>query len=434
MTTLRQLLEQRTSLTERMRAIHAPHEGKALPEPEQRQFDALRAELEPLTHAIDRQALIDELDRRAGGTPLDGGGDASFDKLASQVTVLDVIRAQMGGTDAASGRAREVSAELEKRSGRPAQGLYFNMGQARAPEQRVYGTLIPAGGPGSNLIQTDVSPNLIDRLREKIVVRALGATVLTGLQGNLSIPRLKASASGQWVAENTAITASDPQTDAVGFTPKHVGGIVEISRQMIQQPSLDVSRMVEDDLSKIIAVAIDRVAITGGGTNEPHGLLAAGSGITILPLGTDGAAPSWDDIIALIAAVDTSNALGGSLAWVTNAKVVSKQRRTLKTTGDTSSNFLQVDPNALAGYSLASTQLVPSNLVKGASGAVCSAEIFGDWSQLVLGFWSELDILVNPFESTAYAKGNVQIRAMATADVGIKQPLAFAASTDMLTT
>jgi HK97 family phage major capsid protein len=431
MTTLRQLLEQRTSLTERMRAIHAPHEGKALPEAEQRQFDALRAELEPLTQAIDRQALIDELDRRAGGTPLDGGGDASFDKLASQVTVLDVIRAQMGGTDAAAGRAREVSAELERRSGRKAEGLYFHMGQAR--EQRVFTTTLPAGGPGGALIQTDVSPNLIDRLREKIVVRALGATVLTGLMGNLSIPRLKASASGTWVAENNAIPPSDPQTDGVGFTPKHVGGIVEISRNMIQQPSLDVARMVEDDLSKIIAVAIDAAALVGGGANQPSGLLSASSGITIVPIAAVGGPPTWDAVIALIAAVDTSNALvGGSLAFATNAKAVSKMRRTIKTSADTASNFIQTDPNALAGYPLASTQLVPSNGTK-STGTNLSALIFGDWSGLVLGFWSELDILVNPFESTAYSKGNVQVRAMATADVGIKHPLAFAAITDMVT-
>jgi hypothetical protein len=40
---------------------------------------------------------------------------------------------------------------------------------------------IPAGGPGSNVIQTTVSPNLIDRLRERVLVRRLGATVLGGL-------------------------------------------------------------------------------------------------------------------------------------------------------------------------------------------------------------------------------------------------------------
>jgi HK97 family phage major capsid protein len=348
-----------------------------------------------------------------------------------------VVRAQMGGTDTGSGRAREVSAELEKRSGRRAEGLLFSMqlsGVRAAPERRVFTTTAPAAGPGSALVQTTVSPTIIDRLREKIVVRALGATVLTGLIGNLSIPRLKASATGYWVAENTPITASDPQTDQVALTPKHVGGLVEVSRNMILQPSLDVTTLFENDLAQIIAVALDQAAIQGGGTSQPVGLLAGASGIGSVALGVAGAAPTWASVISLIAAIDTANALGGSLAFATNAKAVAKMRQTLKTSVDTSSNFLMTDANTLAGYPLASTQNVPSNLVKGASGAVCSALIFGDWSQLVLGFWSELDILVNPFESTAYPKGNVQVRAMATADVELRHPLAFAAISDMLTT
>ncbi len=263
------------------------------------------------------------------------------------------------------------------------------------------------------------------------MVRRMGASVLGGLVGNLSIPRLKASATASWVAENGAITASDPQTDQVSFTPKHVGGIVELSRNMVQQPSLDVTRMVENDLTQLIAVALDQASIQGGGTNQPSGLLASGSGIGSVTGGTNGLAPTWNNIVALIAAVDTSNALDGSLGFLSNGKVTKAMRTTLKTTGDTSSNFIQTDPNALAGYVYGSTQNVPSNLTKG-SGTNLSALIFGDWSQLVIGFWSELDILVNPYESTAYSKGNVQVRVMATADIKIRQPLAFAAITDLI--
>jgi HK97 family phage major capsid protein len=255
--------------------------------------------------------------------------------------------------------------------------------------------------------------------------------VLGGLVGNLSVPRLKASATASWVAENAAISASDPQTEQVTFGPKHVGGIVELSRNMLQQPSLDVTRMVENDLTQLIAVALDAAAIKGGGSNQPSGLLAAGSGITIVPGAADGLAPSWDNVIALIAAVDVANALGGSLGFLTNGKAVKAMRTTAKTATDTASNMIMPDATTLAGYPLGSTQNVPSNLTKG-SGTGLSALIFGDWSQLMLGFWSDLDILVNPFESTAYSKGNVQVRAMATADVKIRQPLAFAAITDLI--
>lgn len=306
-------------------------------------------------------------------------------------------------------------------------------GAIRQREQRVFTTTNPGGGPGSNLIQTDVWPSVIQRLQARLVVRSLGSTVLSGLQGNVNVPRLKASATAYWVAENAAITASDPQTDHVGLTPKHVGCLVEVSRNMLMQPSLDVSRLFEDDMARQLAEAIDSVALVGGGSNQPSGLLASGSGIGSVALGTDGDVPSWDSVIGLIAAVDAANALGGSLAFVTSARAASKMRRTLRTSADTASTFIQESPTMLAGYPVASTQNVPSNLTKG-GGSNLSALIFGDWSMLMLGYWSELDVLINPFETTAYAKGNVQVRAMATADVAIRQPAAFAAITDMVTT
>lgn len=430
---LRQILQRRESIRGELRSILEAHPDGALPAEAGARASTLEAEAAGLNDHERRIALIDELDRRSAGTPISGTGDNSFDRLASQVVITDVLRAQLGATDAGAGRAREVSAELERRSGRKAEGLFFHMGASGAPiERRVFSTTNPSGGPGSALIQTDISPNLIDRLRQRVICRQMGATVLGGLQGNLNIPRLKASATAYWVGESGAITASDPQTDDVSFTPKHVGGLVEVSRNMIQQPSIDVARMVEDDLLKLIAVALDQAAIQGGGSNQPVGILGT-SGIGSVALGTNGAAPTWAAIIELIAAVDTANALTGSLGFVTNGYAVSAMRRTLKTSTDTASNFIMNAPNELAGYPLGSSQNVPFNLTKG-TGSALAALIFGDWSQLVLGFWSELDILVNPYESTAYSKGNVQVRAMATADVNLRHAAAFAAIQDMVTT
>ena len=64
---------------------------------------------------------------------------------------------------------------------------------------------------------------------------------------------------------------------------------------------------------------------------------------------------------------------------------------------------------------------------------MCSALIYGNWSDLLLGYWSAFDLLVNPYESTAYSKGNVQIRGMLTMDVQVRQPASFAAIQDLTT-
>jgi HK97 family phage major capsid protein len=433
MASLRELLDQLDTITTELKAIVAAAGDQDMSDDQRSRFDTLKTRADALKERISRQSVIDDLERRAGGTPIHGASDSRFDALAAQVTAVDVIRAQMGGTDAACGRAREVSAELERRSGRKAEGLLFSMGTSGV-ERRVFSTTTPSGGPGSGLIQTTISPNMIDRLRQKTIVRKLGATVIGGLVGNLTIPRLKASASAQWIAETGAITEADPQIDGITFTPHHVGGIVQLSRNMIQQPSIDVAMMVENDLTKLIATALDQAALVGGGSNQPSGLLASLGGanpINVIYGGTNGAAPTWANVIGLIGAVDYSNALDGTLAFATNAKSVKAMRATSKLTGDTIGNFIMNDATELAGYPLASSQNVPNNLTRG-TGSALSALFFGDWSMLCIGFWSELDILASPYADSVFTSGSVLVRCMATADVQIKQPLAFGVIPDII--
>lgn len=57
--------------------------------------------------------------------------------------------------------------------------------------------------------------------------------------------------------------------------------------------------------------------------------------------------------------------------------------------------------------------------------------IAGDWSQAMLGIWSEIDILVNPFAETAYNRGGVLVRAMSTVDVAVRHPEAFVVADDV---
>jgi hypothetical protein len=137
------------------------------------------------------------------------------------------------------------------------------------------------------------------------------------------------------------------------------------------------------------------------------------------------------NIQALVGTVDTANALAGRLGFASNSKVAKTMRTTLKTTADTSSNFILGDAIAqLAGYPLAISQNVPSTLTKG-TGTGLSALVFGDWSALVVAEWSALDILVNPY-GTSYSAGGVDVRAMASVDIGLRHAPAFAAITDLI--
>ncbi len=114
----------------------------------------------------------------------------------------------------------------------------------------------------------------IGPLREALIARRLGVRVLTGLRGNLSIPKYGSGLETGWVAEGGAVPEGDMAFDSVGLEPKHVGGKTEMSRQLIQQSSPEIEQLVRDDLAFLIAKQIDRAIIAGTGTNnEPLGVL-----------------------------------------------------------------------------------------------------------------------------------------------------------------
>ncbi len=418
--TRREILNRREALRTEMRGIVEAHPTE-LPEAVQTRWAALEAEAATLNAQEQRAAVLDELDRRAGGQQIAGSGDNQFDRLAAQVTALDTIRAQMGATDAGAGRAREVSAEFARRSGRSPSGLFFPMVERRS--------LNLSTGNGSALVQTDVATSVIDVLRAKSVVMKLGAQTLSGLVGNLALPRLASSASVSWVADGTNLTPSNPTIEQQLFQPRHCGGVVSLSRQLLIQSSPDVAAVVESDLAALIATAIDMAALAGTGGVQPTGILNL-PGLAVVSGGANGAAITWQNVQALVGAIDQANALDGKLGFATNAKVAKQMRSTLRTPADSVSNFVLNDSGPLAGYPIVTTQNVPSTGSKG-SGTGLSSMIFGDWSSLYIASWSMLDILVNPYSATSYLSGGVDVRAVATVDCGVRHVAAFAAITDI---
>jgi HK97 family phage major capsid protein len=426
---LNSIREKRATIVAEMRnLLSAAESGKrSLTADEQSKFDTLKTAVTDLEGQETRAQFLADAERRMQGQPA-GTGDRNFDLECRAFSLTRAIASQLPNSTVDAGREREVSQELSRRSGRAFEGLAVPM---QVFEERVVTTALPAGGPGSNIISTDLRGDLyIDRLKNAIKVRGLGATVLSGLTGNVDIPRSKAGATAAWVSENTAITAADVQFDKVSMTPKHVGAITEYSRNMLQQSSPDIETLLRNDFAFVLAEAVDSAAINGSGTGAtPKGILNQ-SGIGSVAIGANGGPIAWSNVIDLIASVEVANSSGSG--FLTNSKVVKSGRKTLVTAtyGD---RMIMDSPDRLAGYPVAVTNLVPSTLTKGTSSGVCSALIYGNWSDLLLGYWSAFDLLVNPYESTAYSKGNVQIRGMLTMDVQVRQAASFGAIVDLTT-
>jgi HK97 family phage major capsid protein len=430
---LHELQEQRAAAVTEMRTLNdkAETEKRDLTADEVVKFGELKTKIADLDGKINRAQTLADAERSAPAIVHGKVGDGAFEERARDFSIVKAIRSAMprdlGGGDVDAGFEREISQEVARRSGRTFEGIAVP-DQVFLQEKR---TLL-AGSTAADLVPNVHRADLfIDRLRSALVTERLGATVLDGLVGTIDVPRQTGSSSGQWVAEDGSLTETDAGFDDVTLAPKTVGAMTSYSRRTLLNASPSIEQIVRNDLAKVIAQSIDDKATSGDGTgNTPTGILNT-VGIGSVAIGTNGGAPTWQAVLDLIAALETADAEGR--AFLTNPKAVKKMRGSVRVTS-TDSVMIQENPNELAGYLLASTNLVPSNLVKGTSGAVCSALIFGNFSDLIIGYWSGIDILINPYETTAYAKGRVLVRAMRDVDVQVRHAESFAAIKDITTT
>jgi HK97 family phage major capsid protein len=386
-------------------------------------FAQPKALLDEIDSRITRQATIDDLDRRASANPLGGSGDATWDRQCCEFSITRAIAAAANIPNVDAGRERETSAELARRSGRtfegipiPVRALSHNgpmrdaMGR-RNVEQRVISSTTPAAGPGGALIPLVLDPSqYIDVLRPAMVVRGLGARVLSDLRANLDLPRLTGATSYGWFAENSAIPTSDETFDRVSLRPRHAGAILEVSRNMLQQSTPDIEAIIRDDLAQVLARAVDSAALVGPGGSaiQPQGIIFT-PGVTAVPT----APPDYDLMVDIATAPALLNALMGSLGWSANFET----RGALLKLKDLYGRPYGLD--ALGqGYPFGFTNLATVTNV--------TPLIFGNWNDLILGFWSEIDLLVNPYGDAAFSKGNVQLRGAMTLDIALRHPESFA--------
>jgi HK97 family phage major capsid protein len=313
-------------------------------------------------------------------------------------------------------RAREAAAfEFEAsraagdRYGKDPQGIMIPVDVLRGQRDLTVGTAT-AGG---HTVATDLlADSFIDKLDNAMVATRAGATILRDLQGNIAIPRQTGGASSYWVAESGAITESAAAFDQVTMSPKTVGAFSDISRKLLLQSSIDVENFVRNDLALRLALAIDNKAFEGdGSSNTPTGVVnATGVGSVAFASATAGAA-TWGEIIDMESEVSQDNALLGNLAYITNAAQMGYLKQTKK---DSGSGIFLVESGELNGY-----PVMVSNQI-----STAGQILFGNWADLMIGYWSGVDINVDA--STGSASGTLRIVALQDVDVAVRHGESFA--------
>lgn len=350
-----------------------------------------------------------------GSKPLDDSDIGLTNKEARNFSLMTAVRAMANPTDRAAQQAAafefEAAAEAAKRDGIDPQGLYIPSDVRRSWMARDLNT-----SDDSAMVAEDFRGGaFIDVLRNASSVMQAGATILSGLKGDVKIPKKTAASTAGWIAtEGGAASESEPTFGQVTLAPKTVGAYTDITRLMMMQSSLGIEGLVRNDLATGIALAIDSGALQGSGSSgQPTGI-ANTSGINA-PTAFAAANPTFAEVVAMETAVAEDNALMGNLAYILPAGMYGALKTTAKDSG--SGQFVVEPGNTINGYrAIVSNQVTAGDLY------------FGNFADLLIGMYGGLDITVDPY--TASTTGNVRIVALQTCDVAVRHAVSFAYNND----
>ena len=319
----------------------------------------------------------------------------------------------------------DIDRVLRQRSGQVANGTWLPLSALASPETRDLDI-----SNGTPLRTPAVLPNAAKTLLPTSGLISGGAQVLSGIRSStLSLPYLDGGTGGAaWHAEGTGPAVSlEPNFLAATIVPKSIVVELIVSRRLLMNTAIDLNELLRQELAQRFGSAIDAAALNGDGLLEPGGLLNRPD-LDVLSLGTDGAAMTHGDLAELEARVLTrANGSMSSPAWLIGPKMTRKLRTTAKNAG-----AMVFEGGDLLGHRVIQTSAIPENMTKGTSTG-CAAMVFGDMSEIFVGFWgpAALDLLIDGFTLAKDGK----IRIIARAEVGIvaRRVGAFAAVKDALT-
>jgi len=351
--------------------------------------------------------------------PIDFSVDAS-PKEKRNYSLVRAIRAADQKDWSKAGFEMEISQELAKTQKRQPKGFFVpDWGwQTRTVSTAAGATF----GAGSNIVPEDYrGDRFIDALISTSILGQVGATVLNGLQGNVAIPKISTSTAAAFIAEGGSVGNSEPDFAQVTMTPRLLANKVAVTRELMIQSDPSVEQLIRNNMVRIFAAKIDNVALKGGGSNEPTGILGTAGIGDVSSGGTSGNANlTYGNVVDIMTEVSQDNALLGNLRWVTHPAVVGKLMQTL-VAASTDSRMIMSGPDSMMGYPVVQTTQAPSSSPY--------SLIFGNFADLYVGFFSALDVLVDPYGSAGTATTNLYFYQ--DCDIAVAHAESFAAAQDV---
>ena len=371
-----------------------------------------------------QRELLHDFAVNRGAKPLsEQQADASIGMNAKEVRNFSIMRAIRAITPGAS-KADIDAAAFELECSRAAAELYGKQPKGiiipnDVLADRAFGTgAAGTSGNGQAAIATNLlAGSFIDILRKKAWVMRR-ARSLAGLVGNVDIPKQTSTTQAYWVGEGGAPTAGQPGLDQISFTPKTVGAYTDITRRLLKQSTPDAEAIVRDDMLKVLALEIDRVAIYGSGTEfQPKGVKYV-SGINAVDFASAGQ-PSFAELVNMETQIALDNADVDNMSYAFNAAIRGHAKTTLKFPGVNGSQTIWEPGNTVNGYATdVSNQIATGDV------------FFGNWLDLVIAMWGGLELMVDPYSLST--SGGLRLIALQDIDVNLRRVESFCWGSDQV--
>ena len=247
---------------------------------------------------------------------------------------------------------------------------------------------------GQETVETE-KLNILEPLRGKSILSEVGATFLTGLVGNISIPKYSGSTVG-WKGEMAAADNGMGEFDSIELSPKRLTAYIDISKQFLVQDSVGAEEMLRADIVNALVAKLEQTIFgdAAGDATKPQGIFYNAEEVN----------PSYAAVCE--AEADVTD-FSGNKRFVMSPSMRAQFKQTT-ISGEKSDLRLLMDGNEVNGYPVSTS-----------SNVLSEGWAFGDFRELVVAQWGSIDIVVDPY--TLATKNAVRLVINAFFDAAVRR-------------
>lgn len=256
-------------------------------------------------------------------------------------------------------------------------------------------------GKGKEGVPTDLL-NILDPIRDNLVVAKAGSTILTGLSGNLEIPNYSGTTS-KWGGETAKSEDGAGEFETKKLAPKRLSTIINISKQLIFQDGAGIEAMLQRDIVASIYTKLEETIFSAGAVGDaPQGLLHSSK--------TASTVNNYDGLVDLYTKLRNNLYSGEWIKAILNPTAYATLAKT------------PIAPNVAQGFLVDGDKLATGVDVLQTT-AVADGMVMGDFTQFVVGQWGALEVKVD--DTTRFDEGLVRLMVNSYWDFAFRDDKAY---------